>query len=79
MSWHLESVRETYNVSDIWIDSPQDSRLDDLSRRLVEMAPGLEADVNWPAEQLGLCAQYGVFRWFIPTQWGGQVVRSVRW
>jgi alkylation response protein AidB-like acyl-CoA dehydrogenase len=27
---------------------------------------------HWPAEQLRLCGEYGVFEWFLDRQWGGQ-------
>lgn len=55
----------------MWIESPEDNGLDELAERLAEMAPQLEAPNAWPREQLELCAQYGVFRWFIARQWGG--------
>lgn len=64
----------------VWIESPDDPRLDSLQRKLAELAPNLEtidvgaksgAELPWPAEQLELCAKAGVFRWFVAKHWGG--------
>ncbi len=56
--------------------SPDDAALDELCARLAELAPGLDAPSlsgpdTWPGEQLDLCAQAGVFRWFVSREWGG--------
>ncbi len=45
--------------------------LDVLCRRLAELAPALDASGSWPSEQLRLCAESGVFRWFLPAEYGG--------
>jgi alkylation response protein AidB-like acyl-CoA dehydrogenase len=55
-----------------WISSPDDAALDELSGRLAALAPTLDAADGWPAEQLALCAQGGVFSWFVPAELGGQ-------
>jgi alkylation response protein AidB-like acyl-CoA dehydrogenase len=52
--------------------SPDDPTLDELCERLAALAPGLEAAEAWPGEQLDLCAQAGVFQWFLSAEWGGQ-------
>ncbi len=36
------------------------------------MAIELDRMPQWPAEQLRLCGEYGVFEWFIAREWGGQ-------
>ena len=53
------------------ITTPDDPHLDELCERLVQLADRLDAEPRWPAEQLELCATYGVFRWFIERRWGG--------
>jgi alkylation response protein AidB-like acyl-CoA dehydrogenase len=59
-------------MPDSRITSPDDPALDDLCRRLAELAPGLEQPGAWPAEQLKLCGEAGVFEWFIEPELGGQ-------
>ncbi len=54
------------------ITSPQDEALDALCARLAELSPSLEAADAWPAEQLRLCGEAGVFEWFVPRELGGQ-------
>jgi alkylation response protein AidB-like acyl-CoA dehydrogenase len=36
------------------------------------MAIELDRQPRWPAEQLRLCGEYGVYEWFIDPIWGGQ-------
>jgi len=36
------------------------------------MSGELDLRPQWPAEQLRLCGEYGVFEWFISPEWGGQ-------
>jgi alkylation response protein AidB-like acyl-CoA dehydrogenase len=50
---------------------PDNSSLDSLCKQLRAGADALDADGHWPAEQLRLCAEHGVFRWFLPKEWGG--------
>ena len=52
--------------------SPDSRELDNLVARLVELAPTLESPTAWPAEQLKLCGEAGVFEWFAPVELGGQ-------
>ena len=59
-------------MPDSRITSPDDPALDDLCRRLAELAPGLEQPGAWPADQLKLCGEAGVFEWFIEPELGGQ-------
>src|SRR5262245_40024872 len=54
------------------IRSPEDAELDELCRRLAERAPLLEQANTWPAEQLRLCGEAGVFEWFVEPEYGGQ-------
>ncbi len=53
------------------ITTPEDANLDELCDQLAELAPQLDAPDAWPAHQLALCGQYGVYRWFVPRQFGG--------
>ena len=54
------------------ITSPTDAALDDLCNALAQRADQLDAGGEWPAEQLRLCGEHGVFQWFIRPEWGGQ-------
>lgn len=55
----------------MWIESPDDPLLDQLQAELAKLAMALEDDGAWPTRQWELCAKSGVFRWFIPREWGG--------
>lgn len=46
--------------------------LEALCRDLARLANQPGADTAWPAEQLRLCGEAGVFEWFLPREWGGQ-------
>lgn len=54
------------------IESPDSLHLTELCDQLSELAPELEKPDAWPEEQLKLCADYGVFSWFLPHEWCGQ-------
>jgi len=54
------------------ITSPDDPALESLCARLAELSGDLDLTGDWPAEQLRLCGEYGVYEWFIDPQWGGQ-------
>ena len=54
------------------ITSPDDPALAELCALLAERAVEMDRDGQWPAEQLRLCGEYGVFEWFIDPAWGGQ-------
>jgi alkylation response protein AidB-like acyl-CoA dehydrogenase len=54
------------------ITTPDDPSLADLAVRLAEMAVDMDRDGDWPAEQLRLCGEYGVYEWFLDSAWGGQ-------
>ncbi len=54
------------------ITSPDDPALAELCSRLAELAGPLDQTGAWPAEQLRLCGEYGVYRWFLDPTWGGQ-------
>jgi alkylation response protein AidB-like acyl-CoA dehydrogenase len=53
------------------IDSPDHPALDELCAALALAAISLDDTADWPREQLKLCGEYGVFRWFLPQEWGG--------
>jgi len=54
------------------ITSPDDAALEELCGSLAELARQTDETGDWPAKQLQLCGQYGVFQWFIERAWGGQ-------
>jgi alkylation response protein AidB-like acyl-CoA dehydrogenase len=54
------------------ITSPEDPALAQLCARLAEQADQLDETGAWPAEQLKLCGEYGVYQWFLDPAWGGQ-------
>jgi alkylation response protein AidB-like acyl-CoA dehydrogenase len=53
------------------VQHPDDPQLDDLCGRLRLMAGLLDLSEIWPSEQMQLCGDHGVYRWFMPTEWGG--------
>lgn len=54
------------------IQHPDDPVLAELCDQLAELAPSLEDNDAWPAHQLELCGRFGVFEWFVATEFGGQ-------
>lgn len=54
------------------ITSPDDPKLIELCGLLAERAVEMDRHGVWPAEQLRLCGEYGVYEWFIDPAWGGQ-------
>src|SRR5262245_26967794 len=54
------------------ITSPDDPALAELCSQLADRAAETDRTGQWPAEQLRLCGQYGVFQWFLGPAWGGQ-------
>jgi len=54
------------------ITSPDDPTLDELCRELAARTERLDLSGDWPAEQLRLLADYGVYRWFLAREHGGQ-------
>jgi len=53
------------------IQSPDDPGLQTLCGHL-RAACRSGARERWPAETLALCADFGVFEWFVDPEWGGQ-------
>lgn len=53
------------------VKTPCDRELDNLCARLADAADPLDLSRQWPAEQLQSLADYGVYRWFLPLEWGG--------
>lgn len=54
------------------IRTPDSPALAELCDALASMASDLDRTGNWPARQLELCGEYGIFEWFLEPQWGGQ-------
>ncbi len=54
------------------ITSPDSPALDALCRELASRTDALDLSGAWPAEQLRLLGDYGVYQWFMPKAWGGQ-------
>ena len=54
------------------ITSPDDPALAELCSELRRRADEVDQSGRWPVESLDLCGQYGVYEWFLPTEWGGQ-------
>lgn len=54
------------------ITSPDDRALIALCDELRDLSAELDRSGNWPAEQLRLCGEYGVYEWFLDPAWGGQ-------
>jgi alkylation response protein AidB-like acyl-CoA dehydrogenase len=54
------------------ITSPDDPAVAELCGELAARAGALDATGAWPAEQLRLCGEYGVYEWFAAPEWGGQ-------
>lgn len=54
--------------------NPELAKLDELCERLRRAADFLEqreGPTRWPGEQLAWCAEAGIFRWFVPQEYGG--------
>ncbi len=54
------------------ITSPEDPAMGELCAELAGLARELDLSNEWPARQLQLCGEYGVFEWFLDPEWGGQ-------
>lgn len=54
------------------ITSPDDPALAELCQELARREADLDQTNSWPAEQLRLCGEAGVFEWFLPPELGGQ-------
>ncbi len=54
------------------ITSPDDPALALLCEKLHKLAGETDVTSRWPAEQLQLCGDHGVFEWFLEPEWGGQ-------
>jgi alkylation response protein AidB-like acyl-CoA dehydrogenase len=54
------------------ITSPDDPALDELCGELAESADAVDTSGRWPARQLALCGEYGVYEWFLPPKLGGR-------
>lgn len=54
------------------ITHPHDPSLQTLEQQLLALSTELDQPGSWPAKQLALCGQYGVFEWFAQPAWSGQ-------
>ncbi|MEX2317914.1 MAG: acyl-CoA dehydrogenase family protein [Pirellulales bacterium] len=54
------------------IHSPDDTALDGLCSQLAAQTAELDRNPHWPAEQLRLCGEFGIYEWFLDPRWGGQ-------
>lgn len=54
------------------VTSPDDPALEALCRELHDRAAETDRSGFWPAEQLRLCGEAGVYEWFLPSEHGGQ-------
>jgi alkylation response protein AidB-like acyl-CoA dehydrogenase len=54
------------------VRSSADPDLAKLCEVLADGATDMDRTGQWPAEQLRLCGEYGVFEWFMDPAWGGQ-------
>lgn len=59
--------QQQFNVQDTSASDP----IDELSRFLAEAADTTDRDRKWPEDSLRRCAEAGVFRWFVPEDFGG--------
>lgn len=50
---------------------PDDPALDVLCATLAAEAESLDLEDRWPGEQMHSLAEAGVYRWFLPPEWGG--------
>jgi alkylation response protein AidB-like acyl-CoA dehydrogenase len=53
------------------LTTPESDSLADVCQRLADLASPLQSAGDWPEEQLATCARGGVFRWFVPREFGG--------
>ncbi len=51
--------------------TPKDETLRQLCSQLAILSEPLEETGAWPEKQLKACAEAGVFKWFIPVEYGG--------
>ncbi|WP_442484136.1 acyl-CoA dehydrogenase family protein [Aeoliella sp. SH292] len=54
------------------ITSPDSPALATLCAQLAARADAADLSGAWPAEQLRLCGEAGVYEWFLPVEYGGQ-------
>ncbi|MEX0794948.1 MAG: acyl-CoA dehydrogenase, partial [Pirellulaceae bacterium] len=53
------------------IDSPDSPHLKTLADTLHKHSLQLATAEDWPSDSLAACGEMGVFRWFLPQEWGG--------
>ena len=53
------------------ITAPDDPSLAALCDQLAARADATDVAAAWPVEQLRWLAESGVYRWFVPREWGG--------
>jgi alkylation response protein AidB-like acyl-CoA dehydrogenase len=53
------------------ITTPDDPAFETLCERLAAGADAIDVAAQWPEEQLRWLGEAGVYRWFVPHDWGG--------
>lgn len=53
------------------VSTPTGDSMDAICRQLSELAHQYRSPQDWPGQSLKICADAGVFRWFLPANQGG--------
>ena len=53
------------------IDAPNSARLSALCLQLKSLSAESDSTIAWPAKQLELIAEAGIYHWFVPELLGG--------
>jgi alkylation response protein AidB-like acyl-CoA dehydrogenase len=53
------------------VSAPSGPACDELCETLTSLAPHYRTVADWPEKSLAICADAGVFRWFLPKSCGG--------
>lgn len=61
------------------ITSPDSPALAELCTQLAALADATDAAASWPAEQLRLCGEAGVYEWFLPAVINGEHCGGQDW
>lgn len=61
------------------IQTPESPQLDELCAKLSQLSSQTRGPTDWVDRQLELCAQYGVFKWFLPAEIDGIQIGGFGW
>ncbi len=67
-----ERYRFRHSMTSKKVTRPQNPELRALCEQLAKSSHSESEASLWPREQLDLCAESGVFEWFVPEAYGGQ-------